>query len=161
MGRLAPLMSSARHDWETPPVLFAALDAQFHFTLDVCALPRNAKCARYFTPADDGLTRSWRGETCWMNPPYGRAIGAWVARAHHETQHDENTCVVALLPARTDTRWWHEHVMAARDIYLLRGRLRFVGAASSAPFPSAIAVWTGAGSAPPRIRSLAGPPYQL
>ena len=69
-----------RSDWETPHALFAALDAEFHFTLDVCASPDNAKCARYFTVADDGLAQPWEG-VCWMNPPYGRGVERWIPQS--------------------------------------------------------------------------------
>lgn len=124
--------------WETPKDFFEKLDAEFGFTLDVCALPENAKCKRYFTPQVDGLKQEWKG-VCWMNPPYGREIGKWVAKALVSA-----TCgatVVCLLPARTDTLWWQSFVLQASEIRFVRGRLRFVGAKSSAPFPSAVVVF--------------------
>jgi phage N-6-adenine-methyltransferase len=132
------LFGSAKTNWETPPDLFAVLDREFSFTLDVCATRANHKCAAYFTCAQDGLRQRWTG-TCWMNPPYGRAIAAWVAKARREGRH--GTTVVGLLPARTDTAWWQDTVMRAREIRLLRGRIRFVGAASPAPFPSAVVIF--------------------
>jgi len=135
--RLAVHFSSRNDRWETPPELFAKLNEEFGFTLDVCALPENAKCRRYFTPAIDGLKQKWQG-VCWMNPPYGRHIGKWVSRAYESAR--EGATVVCLLPARTDTSWWHCYCMMA-EIRLLRGRLKFVGAESSAPFPSAIVVF--------------------
>ena len=143
-GRLAPLLSSARLDWETPPDLFAVLDAEFHFTLDVAANPANAKCAVWFGPGspvgvEDALTAEWSG-VVWINPPYGREIGRFVAKAHSEARAGHCT-VVALIPARTDTEWWHEHVMRAGEIRFLRGRLQFVGAQHPAPFPSCIVIW--------------------
>jgi len=98
---------SQRDDWGTPPALFAALDAEFHFTLDVCATPDNATCPRYFTPADDGLAQSWAGEVCCMNPPYGRGIDAWVRKAYESAQ--EGATVVYLVKATPDTRWWHAY----------------------------------------------------
>jgi phage N-6-adenine-methyltransferase len=136
--RLAVHFSSRNDRWETPPEFFARLDEEFGFTLDVCALPENAKCKRYFTPAVDGLKQEWRG-VCWMNPPYGRAISKWVQKAWESAQ--QGATVVCLLPARTDTAWWHTYVMRASEIRLVRGRVRFVGAASSAPFPSAVVVF--------------------
>jgi len=146
------LFSSARADWETPSNLFARLHREFSFTLDVCATPDNTKCPRYFTPAIDGLCQPWTGR-CWMNPPYGRSIGAWVSKAREESR--KIATVVGLLPARTDTAWWHQDVMQAREIRLLRGRLTFVGAPSPAPFPSAIVIFGGRGvpgtDAPPRV----------
>jgi phage N-6-adenine-methyltransferase len=136
---IAPaLFRSDNAEWETPRALFARLDREFAFTLDVCATRANHLCAAYFTPEQDGLRRRWTG-ACWMNPPYGRSIGLWVEKAHTEGASD--TIVVSLLPARTDTSWWHDHVMKAREIRLLRGRLTFVGATSPAPFPSAVVIF--------------------
>jgi phage N-6-adenine-methyltransferase len=137
--------SSASSDWGTPQELFDALDQEFGFDFDVCATPQLAKCARYFSPEADGLAQEWTG-TCWMNPPYGDEIGAWVAKAHDESRR--GVIVVCLLPARTDTGWWHEHVRYAEHRFL-RGRLRFEGADDDAPFPSAVVViW------PPCVDSL-------
>lgn len=130
--------SSKTGVWETPRQLFEKLDTEFNFTLDVCALPENAKCRRYFTPEADGLKQVWSG-VCWMNPPYGREIGKWVEKAFESAK--AGATVVCLLPARTDTAWWHTYVMEAFEIRFLRGRLRFVGAESSAPFPSAVVVF--------------------
>lgn len=124
--------------WETPKDFFDELDREFGFTLDVCALPENAKCRRYFTPEVDGLKQEWRG-VCWMNPPYGREIGKWVAKAFESAR--QGAVVVCLLPARTDTAWWHSYVMQAYEIRFVRGRLRFGDAESSAPFPSAVVVF--------------------
>lgn len=134
------LFSSASSEWETPRWLFEALNERFDFTLDVCATRRNAKCDRFFSPEDDGLSRPWYGR-CWMNPPYGKGIGVWVAKAKEEA--GKGALVVGLLPARTDTLWWQTHVQGAADVRFLAGRLKFEGAKSSAPFPSAIAVWWG------------------
>ena len=137
-SRLSALFSSERVTWATPWPLFRALDVEFGFELDVCALPENAKCARYFTPDDDGLSKMWRG-ICWMNPPYGRVIGAWVRKAFESAA--AGATVVCLLPARTDTAWWHDYVLRAAEVRFLRGRVRFVGAKASAPFPSAVVVF--------------------
>lgn len=147
MSRLAPLMSSDRLDWETPPDLFADLDREFGpFDLDVCALPETAKCERYFTPADDGLAQEWRG-LCFMNPPYGREIGKWVAKARMEAFEGRAT-TVALIPARTDTRWWHDHIQDVADhVFFLKGRVRFHQdgkPCGPAPFPSAVVIWRAA-----------------
>lgn len=130
---------SSRTDlWSTPQNVFDELDREFHFTLDVCALAENAKCAAFYSPADDGLAQPWTG-VCWMNPPYGRAIGNWIAKAHRAAQ--AGATVVALIPARTDTTWWHEYVTKAADIRFLRGRIRFGDAKSGAPFPNAVVVF--------------------
>ncbi len=133
--------SSATDLWATPQKLFDALNSEFHFTLDVCALPENAKYPRFYGPSDDGLAQPWTG-VCWMNPPYGRAIGQWIAKAVKAAQ--EGATVVALLPARTDTTWWHEYVTKATEIRYLRGRLRFGEAKNCAPFPSAVVVFAAA-----------------
>lgn len=135
MTDLGVHFSSKRIDWETPPDLFDELDAEFSFDLDVCALPENAKCAKYFTPEDDGLDQEWTG-TCWMNPPYGREIKRWIKKAS-----ESGVAVVCLLPARTDTAWFHDYILGRAEIRFLRGRLRFVGATSSAPFPSMVVVF--------------------
>ena len=129
------MFSSASDLWETPQDLFDSLDAQYHFTLDVCALPENAKCARYFTPEIDGLKQPWNG-VCWCNPPYGRQIGKWVKKAVEAARN--GATVVMLLPARTDTQWFHDYIYGKAEIRFLRGRLRFGNAKNSAPFPSMI-----------------------
>ena len=112
--------------------------AEFGFELDVCASDGNAKRERYFTAADDGLAQEWRG-VCWMNPPYGRTIGRWMQKAF-ESACDGAT-VVCLVPARTDTRWWHEWAMFADEVRLVRGRLAFGDGRAPAPFPSAVVVF--------------------
>lgn len=130
--------SSKRMDWETPPEFFAEYDAEFAFTLDVCALPHNAKCARFFTPDDDGAVQDWGENVCWMNPPYGAEIGRWMRKAYSASR--SGATVVCLVPARTDTRWWHDYAMRG-EVRFIRGRLTFVGATASAPFPVAIVVF--------------------
>ena len=129
-----------RRDWETPPALFAKLDAEFGFTLDACALPHNAKCAEHFTPDDDGLSREWRG-VVWVNPPYGREIPKWTRKAVDASKG--GALVVMLLPARTDSAWWHDDVMPNAEVRFLRGRVKFVGAPYNAPFPCCVAVFRG------------------
>ena len=94
----------------------------------------------HFTAEDDGLSLAWHG-TVFVNPPYGRALAAWVAKARREVESGRARTVVALLPARPDTAYWHEHVAGRATVYFLRGRLRFGGSEQSAPFPSALAVW--------------------
>lgn len=133
-----PLFSSATDDWATPQWLFDALKAEFAFTLDPAASPSNAKCRRFFTRQEDGLAQDWSGETVFLNPPYGRVIGDWVQKAHETSLR--GSAVVCLLPARTDTAWWHNFVMRG-EIRFLRGRLRFGTAVHPAPFPSAIVVF--------------------
>jgi site-specific DNA-methyltransferase (adenine-specific) len=137
MGNLRVHFSSATCECATPQWFFDALDQEFGFTLDPCATAENAKCKRYFTIAEDGLKRSWDGEMVFMNPPYGRTIGKWMRKAYEATR--ANAIVVCLVPARTDTEWWHSYAMRG-EIRLLKGRLKFGGAKSSAPFPSAVVV---------------------
>lgn len=132
--------SSATDVWATPQSLFDELNAEFGFTLDVCAMPENAKCDRFFSPEMDGLTQAWTG-VCWMNPPYGKTIGHWVRKAFESAA--AGTTVVCLLPSRTDTAWWHEYVTKADEVRFVRGRLRFGNASSGAPFPSAIVIFRG------------------
>ena len=127
--------SSATDEWETPRPLFDELDRIFGgFTLDPCATPQNAKCARFFTREVDGLAQAWTGKV-FMNPPYGRQIGGWVRKAWEESLN--GALVVCLLPARVDTRWWHDYARKGH-VYFLRGRLKFGMSRNCAPFPSAI-----------------------
>ena len=133
--------SSKKMDWATPWELFRAWDISHGpFTLDVCATAANAKCGRYFSPETNGLLQPWAG-VCWMNPPYGRVIGQWIGKAAAESKKSPVTRVVCLIPARTDTAWWHDLVLPHAAVHFLRGRVRFEGARHAAPFPSAIAVF--------------------
>ena len=114
----------------------------WHFTLDAAASDENAKCARYFTAADDGLVKSWAGERVWLNPPYGRALPAWIAKAYRESLR--GALVVMPIPARTDTAAWHDYIFPhASEVIFLRGRLKFGGSDASAPFPSVIVRFGG------------------
>jgi len=128
--------SSASPVWETPQWLFDLLDKEFGFTLDVCALPDNAKCERFFPPEADGLTQKWEG-VCWMNPPYGTTIKNWMGKAKQEAQN--GATIVCLVPARPDTNWWWDNCIEA-EVRFIKGRLEFVGSPSAAPFPSAVIV---------------------
>lgn len=130
--------SSATDLWATPADFFAKCEAEFGpFDLDVCANEENAKCRRFFTKADDGLAQQWTG-SCWMNPPYGRTIGLWMEKAWRSAQGGAK--VVCLVPARTDTAWWHDYA-AKGTVRFIRGRLKFGGHKNSAPFPSALVVF--------------------
>lgn len=139
--KLAPLWSSRQTEWETPPGFFKALDAEFQFTLDAAATSKNTKCCHFISPEQDALSRSWGepGDRVWLNPPYGRNIGKWIEKAYRESTR--GVTVVALVPARTDTAWWHSFAMCAAEIRFVWGRLTFVGAKSSAPFPSVVLVF--------------------
>jgi phage N-6-adenine-methyltransferase len=124
--------------WSTPQALFDALNAEFGFTIDVCALPENAKCAVYFTPEQDGLRQDWQG-VVWMNPPYGAVIGKWVQKAYEASK--AGALVVCLLPSRTGPRWWQTYgIPYAAEIRYLPGRQKFSGG-NSAPFDSAVVIF--------------------
>lgn len=131
--------SSATDDWATPQDYFDSVVEEFgRFDLDACASAANAKAPRFFTVEDDGLAQEWRGQV-WMNPPYGRTIGLWMRKAYQS--YLDGARVVCLVPARTDTAWWHDYAMQGK-IRFIRGRLKFGESANSAPFPSAL-VWFG------------------
>ena len=131
------LFSSKTCEWETPAYLFEEYNYKYHFDLDICATNENAKCLRYFTKEQDGLRQEWRG-VCWMNPPYGREIGKWVEKAYKSAL--KGATVVCLLPARTDTSWWHDYCMKGQ-IEFIRGRVKFGNSKHGAPFPSAIVIF--------------------
>lgn len=142
MANMGVHFSSKTDNWATPQDFFVRLNKEFNFTLDPCADELNAKCPKFFTQEDDGLAQSWAGETVFMNPPYGRIIGGWIRKAYEESR-ESDTVVVALIPARTDTRYWHDYVMKADEIRLVKGRLKFGDGRDSAPFPSAVVVFRG------------------
>ena len=134
------LFSSANEVWATPQDFFDKLNDEFHFTLDPCALPENAKCKKFFTPEDNGLSQNWGGAKVFCNPPYGRKIGDWVRKCYEESLKP-NTTVVMLIPARTDTAWFHDYVYGKAEIRFIRGRLKFGGMTNSAPFPSMVVIF--------------------
>jgi site-specific DNA-methyltransferase (adenine-specific) len=139
------IMFSSKSDlWGTPQNLFNKLNRKYKFTLDPCATAENRKCEKYYTIEQNGLTKAWKDEVVFVNPPYSN-IGEWVAKAHYESTHNGAT-VVMLIPARTDTRYWHDYVMdAANKIYFIKGRLKFADPTNTvknaAPFPSAVVVF--------------------
>ncbi len=120
----------------TPQRLFDELNEEFHFTVDVCANEGNHKCQRFYDKKMNGLIQDWSGETVWCNPPYGQNIVMWVKKCSlsHAT-------VVALVPSRTDSRWWHQFAMTAHEIRFICGRLRFKDAKDGAKFPSSLLIW--------------------
>lgn len=150
MRHTAAFMSE-REDWETPQAFFDHLDGIYGFTLDAAAFPHNAKCARYFTVEDDALTQRWEG-VVWCNPPYSPLIGKWVHKGYLEAQ--KGSTVVMLIPARTDTAWFHDYVMRARKVTLIRGRLRFGGSDNSAPFPSMVVEFAPGHDGPPTFTTM-------
>lgn len=145
------MYTSNSEEWGTPQELFNRLNKEFNFTLDICASKENAKCPKYYTKEEDALEQEWGG-VIWMNPPYGRQIGNWVKKARDAATQGKAT-VVCLLPARTDTAWWHDYVMKADEIRLIRGRLKFGDGKGSAPFPSAVVVFKKGSTSPIQINS--------
>ena len=128
------------NEWYTPQYLFDELNEKYQFTLDPCASHENAKCDKYFTIEDDGLMKDWSKDIVFMNPPYGRNIKHWIKKAYEESV--KGATVVCLIPARTDTTYWHDYIFNnAYNIKFLKGRIKFGGAVNSAPFPSAIVVF--------------------
>lgn len=134
--------SNKTDNWATPQWLFDELDREFHFTLDVCASEENAKCKTFFSKEQDGLQQEWTG-TIWCNPPYGRQIAKWVEKASQTAENGHT--VVMLIPARTDTAWFHDYCYGKTELRFVRGRVKFGGAKYNAPFPSLIVVFRGRG----------------
>lgn len=134
------LFSTGKNDYETPQWLFDELNEEFNFTLDPCAKPETAKCYKYFTEDEDGLAQDWTGETVFCNPPYSdRQQTEWVKKCY---EHGLNGGVaVMLIPARTDTRRFHDYIYEKAEIRFLRGRLKFGSSNNSAPFPSMIVIF--------------------
>jgi phage N-6-adenine-methyltransferase len=131
------IQTTNREDWETPQALFDQLNAEFRFTLDAAALPSNAKCAPYYTPEDDGLSKPWTGSV-WCNPPYGKQIADWMRKVWEAAQ--AGATVVLLVPSRTDARWFHDYALKG-EVRFIRGRLRFGGSTENAPFPSVLVIF--------------------
>jgi phage N-6-adenine-methyltransferase len=127
---------SHKQDWETPRSIFEPLNKEFHFTLDTCATADNAKCEKYFTLEENGLKQEWQG-VCWMNPPFGDKA-KWIKKAFKESV--KGATVVCLVPARTNTNWWHDYCMKG-EIRFIRGRPKFKGAKYGLPQPLAIVVF--------------------
>lgn len=134
------LFTSSTDEWATPQDFFQTLDEEFHFTLDPCSTDNNAKCKLHYTLKDNGLEQDWGGQIVFCNPPYGRTIKDWVRKAYEESTKP-NTTVVMLIPARTDTAFFHDYIYhKAKEIRFIRGRLHF-NEAGPAPFPSMVVVF--------------------
>lgn len=133
------MMTSNTPEWPTPQDFFDKLDMEFNFNLDPCATKENAKCSKFFTEEDDGLKQSWDGYNVFMNPPYGREIGKWIKKA----SESRGGVVVCLLPARTDTKYFHEYIYqkSGVEIRFIKGRLKFGDSKNSAPFPSMVVIF--------------------
>lgn len=135
------LFTSNTEEWATPQAFFEELNKEFNFTLDPCATQENAKCKKYFTKDQNGLLQSWAGETVFCNPPYGRQIAKWVKKASDEAKN--GATVVLLIPARTDTTYFHEYIYNKHEIRFIRGRLYFGDGEGRAPFPSMVVIMKG------------------
>lgn len=145
------MFSSASNEWATPQHFFDKLNRLYGpFTLDAAASADNYKVSNHYTLDDNALDQDWSNNTVFLNPPYGRGIKDWVRKAHLESQKD-NTTIVMLIPARTDTAYWHDYVMKADQILFVRGRLKFGDETNSAPFPSAVVVFRKSQFNAPRI----------
>lgn len=136
------LFSTGNDNWKTPDSVFETLDQEFHFTLDPCASEENHICPKYYTKEQDGLRASWGGETVFCNPPYSD-ITNWVKKAYEESLKP-GTTVVLLIPARTDTKYFHNYILHRSEIRFIKGRLKFSGAQYNAPFPSMIVIFRAA-----------------
>jgi phage N-6-adenine-methyltransferase len=127
-------------EYETPDSIWMPLNEEFQFTLDVASTSENAKCSRHFTKNEDGLKQSWAGEICWMNPPYGRVMQKWVRKAHSEWKN--GSTVVALIPARTNTGWWHDCIQDIATVRFIRGEVAFKGFDRGLWMPMCIVIWS-------------------
>jgi len=142
------MFSNENNAWTTPREFFAKLNEEFNFTLDPCCMKKSALCKKYYTPKEDGLKQDWEGEVAFVNPPYGREIKKWVEKCFIEGKK-KNTTVVLLIPARTDTTYFHNFIYGKSEIRFLKGRLKFVDLdvenpkLSPAPFPSMIVIFKG------------------
>jgi len=132
------MKSTGKDECPTPQYVFDYLDRKYHFDLDVCSTHENAKCKNHYTKEDDGLKQSWFG-VVFMNPPYGHNIRPWVAKAVEYAK--DGGVTVAILPSRTDNKWWNDYVMKATEIIFIKGRFSFEGYEHGAPFPTAIAIF--------------------
>lgn len=148
------MFSSKSNDWATPQAFFDKLDGIYGpFTLDAAASADNYKVSNFYTEADDSLAQDWSGNRVFLNPPYGRRLKDWVKKAHEEGQK-QDTVVVMLIPARTDTAYWHDYVMKADEIRFVRGRIKFGDETNSAPFPSAVVVFRQSPYTAPRFAGM-------
>lgn len=129
MDKFKGLMTSLSPHWTTPKWLYQELDKEFHFDFDPCPIHSN----------QDYLSKSW-GKCNFINPPYGKEIKIWIARAYQEAKEFGAICVL-LIPSRTDTKWWHDYIMKADEIRFIKGRLKFGNSKNSAPFPSCIVIF--------------------
>ena len=141
MSYMETATRSESPEWPTPQWLVDQLAAEFGpFDTDPAATRSNAKAPLFYTQEDDGLSQPWKGRV-WLNPPYGRTIGLWMARARDQVADRVADRVVCVVPARVDTRWWRDSVAAASLVRFWPGRIAFADGTQPAPFPSAIIVF--------------------
>tara|TARA_R100000008_G_scaffold50989_1_gene30579 strand:- start:2090 stop:2569 length:480 start_codon:yes stop_codon:yes gene_type:complete len=151
------MFSSKSNEWATPQSFFNKLNEMYGpFTLDAAASDANYKVDKYLTADDDALSADWSGNTVFLNPPYGRGLKEWIRKSYQEGQKQDTT-VVMLIPARTDTKYWHDYVMKADEIRFVRGRIKFGDETNSAPFPSAVVVFRRTNFNGPRITGMERP----
>ena len=135
------MMSSCTNEWATPKSFYNELDKEFHFTLDPCSTDENCKCKKHFTKQENGLLQDWSRNTVFCNPPYGRELVKWVKKASEEAE--KGATVVMLIPARTDTAYFHDYIYKKHEVRFVRGRLHFNESKQSAPFPSMVVIMKG------------------
>lgn len=136
------MFSSKTNEWATPQQFYDELNKEFNFNLDPCSDGKNNKCERFFTKKQDGLKQNWGGSRVFCNPPYGSEIKKWVEKAYREGTKD-NTLVVLLIPARTDTKYFHDYILNRSEIRFVKGRLKFGNGKQSSPFPSMLVIFRG------------------
>ena len=140
------MLSSNKEDWETPNVFFNKLNNKYHFSFDLASNDNNHKVSNYYTIKDDALSKPWHNISgnLWLNPPYGRQIKIWVKKAYEESLLKQSGHIILLIPARTDTSYWHDYIFGKAQIHFLRGRLKFEingKPKDAAPFPSALVIY--------------------
>ncbi len=136
------MFSSNSDEWATPEDFFNMINQEFHFNLDPCATSENHKCEKFFTMEQNGLNMDWGGYRVFCNPPYSN-VAEWVAKCYEEGCK-ENTLVCMLIPARTDTRYFHDYILNRSEVRFIKGRLKFGQSKNPAPFPSMLVVFYGA-----------------
>ena len=141
MANIGACLSSKTNEWATPKAFFEELNREFSFNLDPCSTDENAKCERHYTLKDNGLNKDWGGQRVFVSPPYGRELAVWVEKCYRESRKPD-TLVVMLIPARTDTAYFHNYIYhKAKEIRFIRGRLHFNESKQGAPFPSMVVIF--------------------
>jgi site-specific DNA-methyltransferase (adenine-specific) len=141
MALIKSMVSSKSNEWATPQTFFDELDNEFNFTLDPCSTSDNHKCKKYYTFEDDGLSKDWSNEIVFMNPPYGGHTGEWIKKAWESSLN--GATVVCLIVSSTDRSYWHDYIFPyASEIRWVRGRLSFGEVKSTAPFASALVIFS-------------------